>query len=247
MAGEGPGGPLPSPPVTAGLSQPCQAHRSPATHTTHLGPSPWAGCRPGSWEADGALGGPGQGFLAGWGRIGLPGLGSIEWSPPPTKLKAEHLIVAPSLSRSREVSLRLRGEWEPALSAGYVGQHQETPALLTPKHHPRTPSPSRAPHITHVVCFSPIPGLGGCALPLSCQPPFGSQPDASRICTFQSSSSSITHPRRWGSDAGKEQGCGHRWPYLTTPPPHAGWPQLIPSLKVPTLGLGPTPFHRGPT
>lgn len=165
MAGEGPRGPLPSPPVTAGLSQPCQAHRSPATHTTHLGPSPWAGCRPGSWEADGALGGPGQGFLAGWGRTGPPGLGSIEWSPPPTKLTAEHLIVAPSLSFSLEVSLRLRGEWEPALSTGHVGQHQETPALLTPKHHPRTPSPSCAPHITHVVCFSPIPDLGGVCPP----------------------------------------------------------------------------------
>ena len=25
----------------------------------------------------------------------------------------------------------------------------------------------------------------------------------------------------------------------TSPPPHAGWPQLIPSLKVPRLGLGP--------
>ena len=94
-----------------------------------------------------------MGPLEGQARVSLqagadlapPGLGSIEWSPPPTKLTAEHLIVAPSLSLSLEVSLRLRGEWEPALSAGHVGQHQETPALLTPKHHPRIPSPSRAP------------------------------------------------------------------------------------------------------
>ena len=184
MAGERPRGPLPSPPVTAGLSQPCQAHRSPATHTTHLQPSPWAGCRPGSWEADRALGGPGQGFLAGWGRTGLPGLWSIEWSPPPTKLTAEHLIVSPSLSLFLEVSLRLRGGWEPALSTGHVGQLQETPALLTPKHHPCTVTflcPS------HHTCgsFLTHPRRGGCALLLSWQPPFGSQPNASGTCTFQ--------------------------------------------------------------
>lgn len=59
---------VPSPPVSPGLSQPRRTHGSPATHTSHLGPSQRAGYKPGSWEADGALRGPGQGFLAGWGR-----------------------------------------------------------------------------------------------------------------------------------------------------------------------------------
>lgn len=102
-------------------------------------------------------------------------------------------------------------------------------------------TPSCAPHITHVAHFT-HPRRGVCPS-LSWQPPFWLTAQCLRDLHFPVITSSVTHPRRCGSDAGKEQEAGVQTA-LTHP---LRWlAQLIPSLKVPHLAWD-QPFHRGPT
>lgn len=209
--------------MTPGLSLPHWAHRSlPPTPHTWAPSSHQLAASQGSRKAGKVLGRPGQGFCADGGRA-VPGVGVGRRVEPGATVSPSHRLQQNrSLTRIShpfslfialllEVSLRLRGEWEPSLSLGHLvtmGRCQGAPQSPS-KHHSHTRRLPMCPK-SHVWLPSHPPRWEAPALLGRPTPWLAAEAPGME---FPAGGFSTTHPAQteqgsWGFHVGRDSGWG---------------------------------------